>query len=337
MFNDTVKGIWLTGSSAYLQEYADTATNGNVFVGAIPLSYSLTAERVASDGGTVIAPEGDWLHLVLSLSWSNFQDNSIDDIILYIDAEPVVATAYTDAAKTSAITLPGWRPSATAEAHAWVHINQDQHNLVVAVSDTYHTGDLISLVVPGVFRTIDVLAGGRGIAFGKIAEQEGFDCAMDAIFRGSVLIPNLIGAMTLYAGGVEPEGWLFCKGQEVSRTEYSYLFDVIGTTYGEGDGSTTFNVPDLKNRFPVGAGSSYGLNDKGGSNTVTLNTKQIPSHTHAIKYENYQRGAGSNPTMGYIRYNAGAQTGTSEPAGGGQAHENRPPYIAFNFIIYAGQ
>ena len=90
----------------------------------------------------------------------------------------------------------------------------------------------------------------------------------------------LIGEIKPYAGSDEPTGWLKCDGRAISRTTYSALFNVIGTTYGSGDGSTTFNLPDMRDRFPVGVGSSYALNDKGGANTVTLNTNQMPSHTH---------------------------------------------------------
>ena len=65
----------------------------------------------------------------------------------------------------------------------------------------------------------------------------------------------MAGTIKMFAGSVAPDGWLLCNGQAVSRTTYSKLFNVIGTTYGEGDGSTTFNVPDLRGRTPVGVGT----------------------------------------------------------------------------------
>ena len=64
------------------------------------------------------------------------------------------------------------------------------------------------------------------------------------------------GSIIPFAGKTAPEGWLFCQGQAVSRTTYAQLFAVIGTTYGSGDGSTTFNVPDLRGRVAVGAEAS---------------------------------------------------------------------------------
>ena len=62
-----------------------------------------------------------------------------------------------------------------------------------------------------------------------------------------------VGSINLYAGSTAPTGWLICDGSAVSRTTYANLFSVIGTTYGTGDGSTTFNLPNLKRRFPLGA------------------------------------------------------------------------------------
>lgn len=109
--------------------------------------------------------------------------------------------------------------------------------------------------------------------------------------------PMPIGALVPYAGASAPSGFLLCAGQAVSRTTYADLFDIIGTTYGSGDGSTTFNVPDLRGRGAVGkddmggsaasrvttAGSGVDgatLGAVGGAQNHTLTTAQMPSHTH---------------------------------------------------------
>ena len=147
-----------------------------------------------------------------------------------------------------------------------------------------------------------------------------------------------VGEIKPFAGSTIPTGWLPCHGQAVSRTDYEELFDVIGTTYGTGDGSTTFNVPDLRNRFMVGVGDEYSLNSKGGEKTHKLTINEMPKHDHDLQFQGYgnenfnlvfQYGTYSNtgkyPTNGgYMGYR-----------GGDQAHENRPPYIGINFIIYA--
>ena len=183
---------------------------------------------------------------------------------------------------------------------------------------------------------------------------------------GHIIAPFFAGFIQMFAGATAPTGWLLCNGAAVSRTTYARLFAVIGTTYGAGDGSTTFNLPDFRDRFPVGAGSSYALNAKGGANTVTLTMNQIPahthgksgavtngitggSHTHSMK-SIWSDGSGSNSA--YMMTSNRKQTTRSTdsqththnlPAhehtsvGGGAAHENRPPYIGINFIICTGQ
>lgn len=94
-----------------------------------------------------------------------------------------------------------------------------------------------------------------------------------------------VGALTPYAGGAAPPGWLLCDGSEVSRADYVALFKVIGTTYGNGDGSTTFNLPDLRGRTTVGSGSGDGLSPRAlgetfGAESHILASAEIPSHIH---------------------------------------------------------
>lgn len=169
----------------------------------------------------------------------------------------------------------------------------------------------------------------------------------------------IVGEIIQYAGDTAPIGWLMCDGSAVSRTTYAELFNVIGTTYGSGDGSTTFNVPDLRDNFAVGAGTTYELGDTGGEATVTLTTDGIPAHTHGQKSlsgtfrpqfytgqsasgiasmssANYNlKNPGSGSIMGAANVTINA-THEHTSVGGGEAHENRPPYIALNYIIYAG-
>lgn len=92
------------------------------------------------------------------------------------------------------------------------------------------------------------------------------------------------GIIESYSGSSVPDGYLFCNGQAVSRTTYSDLFAVIGTTYGSGDGSTTFNLPNLNGRSIVGKDSSNftTLGATGGSINTTLTTANIPSHSHTV-------------------------------------------------------
>jgi microcystin-dependent protein len=92
------------------------------------------------------------------------------------------------------------------------------------------------------------------------------------------------GGIMQFAGSTAPTGWLLCEGQAVSRTTFASLFASIGTTYGAGDGSTTFNVPNLKGRVPAGRDTSQTefdvLGETSGTKTVTLDATQIPAHNH---------------------------------------------------------
>jgi microcystin-dependent protein len=85
------------------------------------------------------------------------------------------------------------------------------------------------------------------------------------------------GAIVMFGASSAPSGWLLCNGAAVSRTTYATLFGVIGTTFGSGDGSTTFNVPTSANLLPMGAGSSVALGATAGSTTVSITD---PGHTH---------------------------------------------------------
>ena len=210
----------------------------------------------------------------------------------------------------------------------------------------------------------DVLLYSEGTTF-RLHGHDGFGA-----LKGNLLVEGNAGMIQMFAGSTAPKGWLMCQGQAVSRTTYDKLFSVIGTTYGEGDGSTTFNLPDFRDRFPVGAGTTYARNSKGGAASVTLTTNTIPAHTHgksgAISGGITSSGAHTHTFKTQADYAAkgtkkgiysdsdGTWTGTSVmtstgahthnlPAhehtsvGGGAAHENRPPYIGINFIICTGR
>ena len=90
------------------------------------------------------------------------------------------------------------------------------------------------------------------------------------------------GIIMPFAGTVAPENYLFCDGSAVDRTTYATLFGVIGTTFGAGDGSTTFNVPDLSGRVPIGVSQAHTLGSTGGSETVTLTESELPAHVHEV-------------------------------------------------------
>ena len=98
---------------------------------------------------------------------------------------------------------------------------------------------------------------------------------------------NPTGIVTTFAGSTAPSGWLMCDGTAISRDTYSALFTAIGTTYGVGDGSTTFNLPDLRSKVPVGKAASGTFSTLGGftgSETVSLAIGNLPAHSHSIDH-----------------------------------------------------
>ena len=151
-----------------------------------------------------------------------------------------------------------------------------------------------------------------------------------------------VGQIIAWSGAYNslPSGYLICDGSAISRTTYAALFAVVGTTHGSGDGSTTFNLPDLQSKFITGASSDpnssgYSVGAEGGENFVTLTVNQMPDHSHSYSQPSFTTysftgGGGSQRCQS----TSGASTGG---AGGGQAHENRPPYYALAYIIQYAQ
>lgn len=90
------------------------------------------------------------------------------------------------------------------------------------------------------------------------------------------------GIILPYAGSTAPEGYLMCDGSAVSRSTYAALFAVIGTTYGAGDGSTTFNIPDLTGRVVIGVSGTHALGTTGGEESHALLEAELPAHHHEV-------------------------------------------------------
>ncbi|MCO5167883.1 MAG: tail fiber protein [Planctomycetes bacterium] len=138
-----------------------------------------------------------------------------------------------------------------------------------------------------------------------------------------------------FAGTSAPTGYLACDGSLVSRTTYAALFAAIGETWGAGDGSATFRVPDFRRRVAVGSGGSgsgtlgNAVGNTGGAETHTLTTSEMPAHTHDT-FKGGGAGTGDRP----------AQSGTiaggefvSQATGGGGAHNNLQPSAVVLKII----
>ena len=91
-----------------------------------------------------------------------------------------------------------------------------------------------------------------------------------------------VGEIYMYGGATAPSGFLICDGSAVSRTTYATLYGVIGDTFGSGDGSTTFNLPDLSGRVIIGTSTNNSIGDTGGESAHVLLSVELPTHSHTI-------------------------------------------------------
>jgi microcystin-dependent protein len=166
----------------------------------------------------------------------------------------------------------------------------------------------------------------------EVGNTGAVDITADTIIPAGMIMPT--------AGSVEPSGWLYCYGQNLSRTTYARLFTAVGTTYGAGDGSTTFGMPDLRGRTIAGKDNMGGttasrltaagsgitgttLGSAGGTETHALTIAQLATHTHIQDSHNHGGASGSaapnlqlSDGRDIIYTNAAAGTGTFGTAPG---------------------
>ena len=166
-----------------------------------------------------------------------------------------------------------------------------------------------------------------------------------------------VGEIRMFGGSTCPSKWLFCDGSTINRSTYSALFAVIGTTYGGGDGSTTFAIPTFKGRSPLGVGESgatghtnHTLGSYGGEETHTLTEAQLAQHSHtrsvsASTSGKYKKTCASGTNQNRVDSDGTSSTTgpysttvnlTINNAGSNSAHNTMHPYETVNFIIFAG-
>jgi len=143
-----------------------------------------------------------------------------------------------------------------------------------------------------------------------------------------------VGSVLPYAGSTAPDGYFFCDGAEKNRTAYPALYEIIGTTYGSVD-ITSYTLPDMRARVPVGVSSTFLLGASGGVEDVTLDVTQIPAHNHpgstAPFPANVVVQAGVGETVpGTV---PGTEAISVASQGGSQAHTNMQPFLVLRYII----
>lgn len=143
------------------------------------------------------------------------------------------------------------------------------------------------------------------------------------------------GAVIPYAGSSAPDGWLLCDGRTVSRTTYAALFAVIGTTYGAGDGNTTFALPNLQGRVAAGTSSSHPLASKAGADSKNIEVKNIPSLSTAIAVAREQTQSDSRDVVqtNYTNKYAFSTSGVKSGDGTNTAFDVRQATLYLNYII----
>ena len=156
-----------------------------------------------------------------------------------------------------------------------------------------------------------------------------------------------LGEISMFAGNFAPRGWAYCNGQLLLISQNSALFSILGTNYG-GDGRTTFALPDLRGRVPVGVGRGPGLSiyangQRGGSEDNTIAVNNMPAHTHSVSLGAKEEGNTDDPNGAFVAGNGMTSFGTTSDItlasattaseGAGQSVNNRQPYLAINFII----
>jgi microcystin-dependent protein len=164
------------------------------------------------------------------------------------------------------------------------------------------------------------------------------------IMANTTAIPT--GTVCLFAGATAPDGWAICNGAAISRVTYAELFAVIASIYGAGDGSTSFNIPDLRGRVGIGSGTgtatdatAHSIGTAGGTEGVTLTAAQsgVPAHTHPdIQATNVGGGASNTLNVsgnGPITGNATGQINANVATGASAAHSNLSPFLTLNYMI----
>jgi microcystin-dependent protein len=199
----------------------------------------------------------------------------------------------------------------------------------------------------------------KGFDFREICHNLNFILKSILFTIKTSYMEGVIGEIRMFGGNFAPRGWALCQGQLLPISSNQALFSVLGTTYG-GDGRTTFGLPDLRGRVPLGPGQGEGLNDKrlgqeGGIEANTLTEQQLPEHSHSARASvrpransgdpeeadpirnypaslNLDSGTGyakqANTKMGRSRVKINiASTGENSPV------NNMQPWLAVNFII----
>lgn len=222
-------------------------------------------------------------------------------------------------------------------------------------SELVFTGNTLSIATGGVTNTLLSNMPPNTVKARRVSIGSPEDLSFDTF--ANILAPLILqyapavaivptGTVLDFAGVTPPIGYLLCDGTAVNRTTYQDLFETIGTTWGEGDGSTTFNLPDLRGRTTIGSGQGNGLSNRTlGQRTIgaesvllTANQSGLRSHVHVVPRDNRTPGSIDSTGAGSESGGSGSSqfnfnTLANNPADAIESHTNMQPSAVTNKII----
>ena len=333
---------------------AMTTSGSNKTLALSPQPLSVQNEMfIVTVGGIVQQPNTDFTvttdgtTTTLTITNGNSEDSATE----------VMALAFGNTKSVFAFPVTG-EAAAAGDTPITIKANASQTADLLNITNSSNT-TLAKVAADGDLTCVDVTASGNAAVTGTLSAAATTASSLtvngatqvngDLTVTGTATISGGIsalpvGAVVPYAAGSAPTGFLVCDGTAVSRATYSTLFGIIGETYGVGDGSSTFNLPNLEGRFPMGVDASNALATTGGG-TATLSEANLPDHTHTyskttdvstsislssgsqVDINSPDRNISASSTVTNESRNTGSGTGS------GTAFDVTPAFIALKYII----
>ena len=269
-----------------------TATATNTLGGSVTKPATVSAQDYKNPQLSNVKVERSGTDAVMTLDWSVAGVNKSSTVTQSVTAGTVkvdwTATANTEGAPTwsgtEIIAADGSAMSAITDTlpitdSTHTYDTETSYTFTVTLTDRLGQSATVSVILPTEFYTIDFKAGGRGVAIGKAADKDAFECAMDPFFI------KWAGFVEMFAGITPPNGWLLCNGASKLIADYpelaAALYDSATSSYiyGSAD-STHFNLPDFRGKFPLGVSSTHPITGTGSSG----GSEYLQDHAHSGSY-----------------------------------------------------